>query len=104
MTVEPNPGDASVISRFQNFFPGCSNDACDLLTHLLHLKPGDRMSANEALEHSYIAQFHDPSVERMATKPVKNDLDDDEKKSTAYYRDYLYHVLNKKSKGADSRR
>ena len=89
---------------FRDWFPpGTSTDAIDLLVHLLHFDPNLRISATTALEHPYIAQFHDPSVERMATKPVKNDLDDDEKKSTAYYREFLYHVINKKSKGADSR-
>ena len=96
--------DYQVKRRFGDLFGSGSTDAIDLLIHLLHFDPNLRISATTALEHPYIAQFHDPSVERMATKPVKNDLDDDEKKSTAYYRDFLYRVINNKSKGADSRR
>ena len=66
-----------------------------------------RISALNALAHPYIAQFHDPSVERVATKAVKPLISDDEKKSTNFYREKLYSQINNsasQTRGPDSRR
>ena len=84
-------------------------EAIDLLIHLLHFDPSLRISAEEALAHPYIATFHDPSVERIATKAVKPTIDDDEKKSTNFYREKLYSQIigataAEKRQGASSER
>ena len=78
-----------------------SDDAIDLLIHLLHFKPdAPRMSAKEALEHKYIEQFHDPAVERVATRVVNPPLNDDDKKSMQFYRSEMYKQIEKKAGGA----
>ena len=78
--------DAETEKRFQNTFTTATPPAIDLLIHLLHFDPAKRISAKQALEHPYIQQFHDPSVERVAAKPVKPTIADDDKKSTNFYR------------------
>jgi serine/threonine protein kinase len=37
--------------------------ALDLLEHLLTFDPAQRMTVEEALEHSYLAVWHDPNDE-----------------------------------------
>ena len=65
-------------------------------------------TAQQALEHPYVSQFHDPSVERTASKKVKPLTPDDEKKSTNFYREELYSKFTSKQSrregGQDSRR
>ena len=99
--------------RFGETFTQASKDAVNLLIQLLHFDPEKRASAKSALDHPYVAQFHDPSVERVATKPVKPAISDDEKKTTNYYRDKLYNQIQSQqgaalrqqgSSGLDSRR
>ncbi len=91
--------DANVVQRFKDEFRGASDDAIDLLIHLLHFKPdAPRMSAKEALEHKYIEQFHDPAVERVATRVVNPPLNDDDKKSMQFYRSEMYKQIEKKAR------
>ena len=52
-----------------------------------------RISAEIALEHPYVAQFHDKSVERTATDKVNPLIPDEEKKTTAQYRTSLYEEV-----------
>ena len=48
----------------------------------------------QALDHPYVAQFHDPSAERVADFAVTVPIDDKEKKTTGQYRSQLYeHML-----------
>ena len=81
-----------------------ASDTCDLLVQhvaigssgfLLALNPKQRITADAALEHSYVAQFHMPNVERTAAHHVHVPIDDCEKKSTAAYRNMLYEEVTR---------
>ena len=81
--------------RWQRRFPGASADAIDLMKALLAFDPAQRPSAEQALAHPYVAQFHDLAAERVAEKRVEMVIDDNVKKTTAVYREMLYHVITK---------
>ena len=51
------PGD------WEAAFPSVSPDAIDLLKRMLTLRPDERISAEEALQHPYLADYHDPEDE-----------------------------------------
>lgn len=52
-------------------FPTASSDAVDLLSRMLVLDPNEHISAEEALEHPYLAELHDVSWEPTAEIPVE---------------------------------
>jgi len=94
--------DEATRLRWQQRFTSASSEALDLLYQLLHIDPSRRISAEEALEHPYVATFHDRVVERVASKYVEIPIPDTEKKSTAVYRERLYHEVTKAKRGGVS--
>ena len=48
---------------FSSFFGNVDPDALDLLSHLLAFNPNHRYTAEEALEHPYMKDFHDTYFE-----------------------------------------
>ncbi|GAB7349964.1 hypothetical protein MBLNU459_g0654t2 [Dothideomycetes sp. NU459] len=48
---------------YSQFFPRANADALDLLEHMLAFVPSKRITTEEALEHPYLAIWHDPSDE-----------------------------------------
>lgn len=88
--------------RWQSKFPNATPDALDLLYQLLHIDPAKRIIARDALEHAYVATFHDHAVERTATAEVTVPIPDTEKKSTAVYRERLYHEVTKAKRGTNA--
>jgi len=90
-TEEPAVREA----RFRKTFPTASPDALDLLIGLLQLQPDGRVTAEDALSHPFVSQFHDPAVERDSMRTVYPGIDDDRKMSTAVYRERLYHEITK---------
>ena len=91
--------DEATSVRWQTKFPHASHEALDLLYQLLHIDPDKRITAIKALEHAYVATFHDDAVERVATTEVSVPIPDTEKKSTAVYRERLYHEVTKAKRG-----
>ena len=57
----------------------CSEDALDLLRRLLVFNPARRLSAEEALAHPYVAQFHAPADEPAAPGVITIPIDDNTK-------------------------
>ena len=94
-------GDGGM-SRWKRKFESvahASDQAIDLMQKLLQFDPAKRIDAVAALQHPYVAQFHDPHVERTADFKVQVVIDDNDKKSTAVYREMLYHEIQKMKKG-----
>lgn len=71
-------------------FPNASEDAIDLMKKLLCFKPGDRLTAAEALAHPYLAQFHNEDDEGVLSKPVHIAINDNKRYTINDYRKYLY--------------
>jgi mitogen-activated protein kinase 15 len=57
-------------------FPTASDDALDLMRKLMHFNPKKRLTAEQALKHPYVAQFHDPENEPICTKRINIPIDD----------------------------
>uniref|UniRef100_A0A7S2HTT0 Mitogen-activated protein kinase n=1 Tax=Haptolina brevifila TaxID=156173 RepID=A0A7S2HTT0_9EUKA len=97
--ISLNEARSDTRARFEKRFPSASNEALDLLYRMLHIDASKRISAVEALEHAYVATFHDAAVERTAERAVSIPVEDTLKKSTAVYRDRLYQEVNKVKRG-----
>jgi len=80
-----------------DLFPNASADALDILRLLLQFNPEKRITAEQALKHPYLAQFHNPDEEPVCEKEIKIAIDDDQKLNIADYRNQLYlDILQKK--------
>ena len=62
--------------RLRDVFPTASEDALDLLKNLLHFNPNKRLTAEQALDHPYVAQFHSPEDEPIRKKKIHISIDD----------------------------
>jgi mitogen-activated protein kinase 15 len=74
----------------RQFFPAASDDALDLIKRLLHFNPNKRLTAEEALAHPYVAQFHNLKDESVCSKVISIPMDDDRKFSIREYRNKIY--------------
>ena len=83
---------------FSTYFGGIDPDARDLLTHLLAFNPKERLTAEEALEHPYLREFHDPSEQICYNGVIEIPIDDNTKFSIKEYRQALYKQISKKYK------
>ena len=86
-----------VLTRFQKEFglETPQTDSLDLMRSMLRLDPRERISAEAALKHPYVKQFHMANVERTASRAVSVPIDDNDKKSTHVYRDKLYAEITR---------
>jgi len=78
-----------------SMYPNASEEAIDLLHKLLMFNPEKRITAEQALEHPYLAQFHNPDEESSCEKEIKIPIDDNKKLSVAAYREELYTSIIK---------
>lgn len=79
-------------------YPKLSADAADLLENLLQFNPEKRLTANEAIKHAYVSDFHDPSNEPEAKSSIKIKFDDNTQLSVNAYRDELYRMIQSKKR------
>ena len=70
--------------------------AIDLLLKCLQFNPKKRLTAEEALEHPYVADFHNPEEEILCDHKINVPLDDDNKFSKEEYRLKLYDIVMKR--------
>lgn len=82
--------------QIHEIFPVAGLEALHLLGGLLQFNPENRLSALKALGHPYLAVFHDPSSEPVATQIVTTPVDDNLKLSVAEYRDRLYEAADRR--------
>jgi len=71
-------------------FQGESAECIDFLQLLLQVNPGKRMTANEALQHPYVGNFHNPDNEPVFGRRIALVIPDSVKAPAARYRDQVY--------------
>jgi mitogen-activated protein kinase 15 len=69
---------------------GAPEEAVDLVRRLIAFNPVERPTAEQALEHPFVAQFHLPSKEITANRTVVLVLPDAAKHSIREYRNQIY--------------
>lgn len=79
-------------------FPNASEEALDILRAMLQFNPNKRLTAEEALKHPFVAQFHNPDDEPICEREIRIPIDDDHKYSIADYRNQLYQDIIAKKK------
>ena len=78
-TMELPPFDAH---KLAHMYPNASPDALDLMQKLLVFNPNKRLTAEEALNHPFVKDFHDEDAEPSAKGPISIPIDDNTKVST----------------------
>ena len=76
----------------------------DLLRKCLQFNPSKRITAIQALEHPYVAQFHSEADEPICSKKIKLPIDDNKRFSVSEYREELYRDILRKKKEQRKRR
>lgn len=82
----------------KDMYPKADDDAIDLLNHLLCFNPKKRLTAEQALEHPYLSQFHNIAEEPSCPNSIQITIPDEEKKSISEYRNTIYKDIVKKKK------
>ncbi|SBS87284.1 mitogen-activated protein kinase 1, putative [Plasmodium ovale] len=96
-----SPFAETIISSFvfmkkRNFFDvfhKASNDSIDLLQKLLQFNPTKRISAENALKHKYVEQFHSLIEEPTCRKVITVPVDDGTKYKVNFYRNIVYYDI-----------
>ncbi len=65
--------------KLRQMYPDTPADALDLMQKLLQFNPQKRLTAEEALQHPYVAHFHNPDDEPVAPGPITISVDDNKK-------------------------
>jgi len=81
-----------------DMYPRASAEARDLLRKLLMFNPDKRITAEQALNHPYLAQFHNELEEPVVGKTIELIIDDNKKMPISEYRNTLYLDIKRKRK------
>ncbi len=86
--------------NLKNLFPKATAIELDLLGRLLQFNPNKRINVLEALEHPYVADFHEQYAESeiACEKPIKLDINDKMKYTVKEYKQKLFDDLLKRKK------
>ena len=86
--------------NLKNLFPKATAIELDLLGRLLQFNPNKRINVLEALEHPYVADFHEQYAESEipCEKPIKLDINDKTKYTVKEYKQKLFDDLLKRKK------
>jgi mitogen-activated protein kinase 15 len=83
---------------FAMLYPNAPIEAIDLMNKLLQFNPQKRISAEKALEHAYVATFHNPEEETVLDSDVIPKLNDNYKCGVDKYRARLYESIDLRAK------
>jgi len=86
-----------------SIYPLADSDCIDFLTKLLLFNPLKRITVVEALEHPYLARFHQ-TIEPSCPKPVEIPLNDNKKLAVADYRNQLYAHIRERARQDEARK
>jgi mitogen-activated protein kinase 15 len=79
----------------EDMYAAADPEAMDLLKKLLSFNPAKRLTVEQALDHPYVGQFHNPAEEIKCEKKIVIPINDNKKMSVATYRDELYTSIIK---------
>ena len=82
----------------RQLFPTAPEDALDLMDKLLLVSPNNRLDVQQALEHSYLNQFHNDANEPICKKKINISIDDNKKFSIREYRMKIYYDIQARKK------
>jgi len=90
---------------YKELYPAASDEALDMLQHLLSFNPNKRYTAVDALEHPYVGSFHNPEEEYSSDHKIEISIDDNQKRTIEEYRGKLYEdIVRRKQEKAAARR
>lgn len=82
--------------RLNDLCPNLPRDAKRMMKNLFRLDPNERLTAEAALEHDYLAEFHNPDTEPSYPHgPIDIGINDNTKLSAEEYRIHLYSMIEK---------
>lgn len=78
-------------------FPNATPEALDFLQKLMTFDPSKRMTAEQALEHPFLSQFHNEEDEPSLERAILISIDDNKRLKIDDYRKHLYRqIINRK--------
>ena len=86
--------------QLKTLFPKATAIELDLLGRLLQFNPNKRINVIDALEHPYVADFHEQyaDTEIGCEKPIQISIDDNVKYTVKEYKQKLYDDILKRKK------